>query len=162
MSNAKIEINAQGGKGSVTKGGFDVGFPFEGAMIVSGVVKGGSVRYAVNNWRLCPPEEHYRHALEHLMFVGFQAGETPDGETRKEHIAHAACRLLMLLSVMPDDYRFKWQNIPYPTPDTQQASGNMQACMGTALAAKIPTRLPGIGGLRPVNQPDPDPGFLLH
>lgn len=55
---------------------------------IAKVLEIGASRYAVNNWRLIPEEEHLNHALIHI--VAHIAGDTQD-----EHLDHALCRLMM-------------------------------------------------------------------
>ena len=57
-------------------------------MSIAKVLQYGADRYAPNNWRLIPQEEHINHALIHI--VAHLAGDTQD-----EHIDHALCRLMM-------------------------------------------------------------------
>lgn len=52
------------------------------------VLQYGASRYAPNNWRLIPQEEHINHALIHI--IAHLAGDTQD-----EHLDHALCRLMM-------------------------------------------------------------------
>ena len=55
---------------------------------IAKVLQEGASRYAPNNWRLIPQEEHINHALIHLL-----AAEM--GDTQDNHIDHALCRLMM-------------------------------------------------------------------
>jgi hypothetical protein len=55
---------------------------------IAKVLQYGASRYAPNNWRLIPQEEHINHALIHL--IAAVAGDTQD-----DHIDHAMCRLMM-------------------------------------------------------------------
>jgi hypothetical protein len=55
---------------------------------IAKVLQYGASRYAPNNWRLIPQEEHINHALIHI--VAHLAGDTQD-----EHLDHALCRLMM-------------------------------------------------------------------
>lgn len=57
-------------------------------MRIAKVLQYGASRYAPNNWRLIPQEEHINHALIHI--IAHLAGDTQD-----EHIDHALCRLMM-------------------------------------------------------------------
>ena len=57
-------------------------------MKIAKVLQYGASRYAPNNWRLIPQEEHINHALIHI--VAHLAGDRQD-----EHIDHALCRLMM-------------------------------------------------------------------
>lgn len=55
---------------------------------IATVLQYGASRYAPNNWRLIPQEEHINHALIHI--IAHLAGDTQD-----EHLDHALCRLMM-------------------------------------------------------------------
>lgn len=55
---------------------------------IAKVLQYGASRYAPNNWRLIPQEEHINHALIHI--IAHLAGDRQD-----EHIDHALCRLMM-------------------------------------------------------------------
>lgn len=58
---------------------------------IAKILQYGASRYAPNNWRLIPQEEHINHALIHI--VAHLAGDTQD-----DHINHALCRLMMAKS----------------------------------------------------------------
>lgn len=60
----------------------------EALVRIAKVLQEGASRYAPNNWRLIPQEEHINHALIHLL-----AAEM--GDTQDNHIDHALCRLMM-------------------------------------------------------------------
>ena len=60
----------------------------EQLMAIAKVLQYGASRYAPNNWRLIPQEEHINHALIHI--IAHLAGDTQD-----EHLDHALCRLMM-------------------------------------------------------------------
>lgn len=55
---------------------------------IAKILQYGADRYAPNNWRLIPEEEHINHALIHI--VAHIAGDKQD-----DHINHALCRLMM-------------------------------------------------------------------
>lgn len=63
---------------------------------ISKVLQEGQERYAPNNWRLIPQEEHINHALIHLF-----AAEL--GDTQDNHIDHALCRLMMAYATEPSE-----------------------------------------------------------
>lgn len=58
---------------------------------IAKILQYGANRYAPNNWRLIPEEEHINHALVHI--IAHLAGDTQD-----DHINHALCRLMMAMS----------------------------------------------------------------
>lgn len=55
---------------------------------IAKVLQEGAAKYAPNNWRLIPREEHINHALIHI--IAHLMGDTQD-----EHINHALARLMM-------------------------------------------------------------------
>ena len=55
---------------------------------IAKVLQYGAERYAVNNWRLIPQEEHINHALIHLIAAMM-------GDTQDDHINHCLTRLMM-------------------------------------------------------------------
>lgn len=62
--------------------------PIDRLLVIAKVLKEGSEKYEPNNWRLIPEEEHLNHALIHLS--AYLKGNKED-----DHIAHAACRIMM-------------------------------------------------------------------
>ena len=58
---------------------------------IAKVLQYGAGRYAPNNWRLIPEEEHINHALIHLMAA-------LEGDIQDDHLDHALCRLMMAIS----------------------------------------------------------------
>lgn len=58
---------------------------------IAKILQYGADKYAPNNWRLIPEEEHINHALVHI--IAHLAGDKQD-----EHINHALCRLMMAMS----------------------------------------------------------------
>ena len=52
------------------------------------VLKEGAERYAPNNWRLIPQEEHINHALIHCYAYAL-------GDRQDNHLEHCMCRLMM-------------------------------------------------------------------
>ena len=60
------------------------------------VLQYGAGRYAANNWRLIPQEEHINHALIHI--IAHLAGDTQD-----DHLDHALCRLMMAYATEPSE-----------------------------------------------------------
>jgi hypothetical protein len=65
-------------------------------MRIAKVLQYGASRYAPNNWRLIPQEEHINHALIHI--IAHLAGDTQD-----EHLDHALCRLMMAYATEKSD-----------------------------------------------------------
>lgn len=63
---------------------------------IAKILQYGADRYAPNNWRLIPEEEHINHALIHI--VAHIAGDRQD-----DHINHALCRLMMAYATKPSE-----------------------------------------------------------
>lgn len=57
-------------------------------MMIGKTLQYGATRYAPNNWRLIPQEEHINHALLHLLALY-------NGDTQDDHLSHALTRLMM-------------------------------------------------------------------
>ena len=57
-------------------------------MMIGKTLQYGVTRYAPNNWRLIPQEEHINHALLHLLALY-------SGDTQDDHLPHALTRLMM-------------------------------------------------------------------
>lgn len=57
-------------------------------MIIGKTLQYGATRYAPNNWRLIPQEEHVNHALLHLLALY-------SGDKQDDHLSHALTRLMM-------------------------------------------------------------------
>ena len=57
-------------------------------MMIGKTLQYGTTRYAPNNWRLIPQEEHVNHALLHLLALY-------SGDKQDDHLSHALTRLMM-------------------------------------------------------------------
>lgn len=57
-------------------------------MMIGKTLQYGATRYAPNNWRLIPQEEHINHALLHLLALY-------SGDEQDDHLSHALTRLMM-------------------------------------------------------------------
>lgn len=57
-------------------------------MMIGRTLQYGATRYAPNNWRLIPQEEHINHALLHLLALY-------SGDKQDDHLSHALTRLMM-------------------------------------------------------------------
>ena len=58
---------------------------------IATVLQYGASRYAPNNWRLIPQEQHINHALIHILAEIM-------GDTQDDHLDHALCRLMMAMA----------------------------------------------------------------
>jgi dATP/dGTP diphosphohydrolase len=96
---AETVVNAQGGAQAKLEGDPKL-IPAEALLALSEVVALGAKRYAPNNWRLIPMEDHISHALEHLFL--FMDGQTGD----EDHLKHALCRLAFAMGTRKE-HNFK-------------------------------------------------------
>lgn len=82
-----IVANEQGGKQSKTAYGFHL--CDTGAMLaLAETLQYGATRYARDNWRKIPSEEHFNHMLIH--WYAYISGDRSDN-----HLAHMFCRAMM-------------------------------------------------------------------
>lgn len=88
---APITTNEQGGRQSRVPYRCDL-LPARAVLDVAAVLSVGAEKYGPDNWRQITVNEHVNHALAHLF--ARQAGDDAD-----DHLAHAACRLLMALEM---------------------------------------------------------------
>lgn len=81
--------------------------PGEALLRLSAVCAEGAGRYAENNWRRIPFEDHLSHALEHLFLY-------MNGDRDEDHIGHALCRLAFAAATEgPEGHDFKaWRPLP--------------------------------------------------
>jgi hypothetical protein len=67
--------------------------PFDQALkVIAGVMRDGVATHPDNDWVRRTPEYHLERAEEHLRALR-------DGDQRQDHVAHAATRLLMALTL---------------------------------------------------------------
>lgn len=90
-TDAPIVENAQGGKQSASPYRVDL-LPPKATLAVSAVLAIGAKKYAKNNWKLIPIDDHLNHALVHAL--AYLAGDTSD-----DHMGHFACRAMMALEM---------------------------------------------------------------
>lgn len=88
---APVAVNGQGGKQSATQHRMDL-LPARATLAVAEVLKYGAEKYAPNNWRNIPLDDHINHMLIHAF--AHLAGDTQD-----DHLAHMGCRALMALEM---------------------------------------------------------------
>lgn len=67
-------------------------------LAVAAVQARGDAKYGPDNWRGIVVEDHLNHAMVHVL--AHQAGDT-----QEQHLAHAACRMLMALATSMADER---------------------------------------------------------
>jgi hypothetical protein len=87
----EIEVNAQGGKQS--KIGVSYQYTPKAYQYTGSVFYEGAKKYAPNNWKKIPVEEHLNHAIEHMF--KYMTGD----KSEKNHLANAATRALMALEL---------------------------------------------------------------
>ena len=91
---ALVVTNSLGGKGSDPIGYFHlIGYRF--LIRLARRMKHGAKKYAPNNWRMCPPEEHYDHLMAHCLAA-------LNGDTQDDHIGAIAARAMMLCESLED------------------------------------------------------------
>jgi len=67
--------------------------PFDQALaVIAGVMRDGVARHPDNDWMQRAVDYHVGRAVEHLRLL-------QDGEQLEDHLAHAATRLLMALTL---------------------------------------------------------------
>jgi len=86
---APTVFNEAGGGQSSTPYRCDL-LPPKALLATAKVLEEGARKYAPNNWRRIPREDHLNHLLVHVL--AFLAGDQSD-----EHLAHAACRILFAM-----------------------------------------------------------------
>lgn len=86
-----IVKNERGGSQSAVQYRCDL-LPARATLEVAGVLHHGAIKYGENNWRQIEVGDHINHALIHLYAL--LAGDKQD-----DHLAHAACRLLMAMEL---------------------------------------------------------------
>lgn len=74
----------------------DDNLQYKRILAVSKVLKEGAEKYAPNNWRLIPQEEHFRHALVH--YIAYLMGDTQD-----DHFEHFLTRIMMTIATTCSD-----------------------------------------------------------
>lgn len=101
-----LVVNEHGGAQSQLEGAPYL-IPAEALLRLSEVVSLGAKRYAQNNWRRIPFEDHISHALEHIFLL-------MNGDTNDDHLGHALCRLAFAVATEPPEgYDFKcWRALP--------------------------------------------------
>lgn len=84
----EIVTNKDGGKQSKSEYGFHL--MDDGAMLaLAEVLQIGATRYARDNWRKIPSEEHFNHMMVH--YYAWKSGDTSD-----DHLGHMFCRAMMV------------------------------------------------------------------
>ena len=84
---AEIVVNANGGRQSKTAYGFHLIDP-DAILALAEVLQYGASRYARDNWRKIPPEEHFNHMMIHAL--AYLKGDTQD-----DHLGHCFTRCMM-------------------------------------------------------------------
>lgn len=85
-----IVINEKGGKQSEVKYAFHL-IDTDFMLSLSEVLAYGAKRYARDNWRLIPAEEHFNHMMIH--YYAWLKGDKQD-----DHLGHFACRAMMFFA----------------------------------------------------------------
>ena len=85
---AEIVVNEKGGQQSKTEYGFHL-IDADAILALAQVLQYGASRYARDNWRKIPSEEHFNHMMIH--YYAWLKGDTQDN-----HLDHFMCRAMML------------------------------------------------------------------
>lgn len=85
---APIVTNEQGGMQSKTEYAFHL-IDTDAILALAEVLQIGANKYARDNWRNIPSEEHFNHMLIH--YYAWLKGDTSD-----DHLGHMFCRAMML------------------------------------------------------------------
>lgn len=85
---AEIVTNVNGGKQSKVAYGFHLIDP-DAILALAEVLQYGASRYARDNWRKIPSEEHFNHMMIH--YYAWLKGDTTD-----DHLGHFMCRAMMM------------------------------------------------------------------
>lgn len=110
---APTVVNDNGGAQSHIPYRFDL-FPAHATAEVAAVFAEGATKYARNNWKLIPENEHLNHVLTHIFAY-------MEGDRQDNHLAHAACRMLMALEMKDDSYDY---NEYEPLREKQSRTGS--------------------------------------
>lgn len=99
----EIEVGAAGGAGS--KIPWWELLDFRALDVIAGVLEHGAKKYARDNWRAVPTDEHIRHAVRHLYksLEAVQQYHEYLSEDTLNDLAHGACRAFMALAVFLQD-----------------------------------------------------------
>jgi hypothetical protein len=93
-----VEVNEHGAAQSALKRVPRL-VPAEAILRLAEVVGFGAAKYAENNWRKIPYEDHINHALEHLFLL-------MNDDKSDDHLGHALCRLAFAVAT-EKEYSFK-------------------------------------------------------
>lgn len=88
---APTVTNLAGGKQSQVLRDYTL-IPPDAIANVARVMYNGAQKYAKDNWRLIPCDDHINHALNHIYLH-------LAGNTNEDHLAHATTRMLMALEL---------------------------------------------------------------
>lgn len=88
---APVTTNEHGGQQSQIEGRFDL-IPPVAMFELAKIMEYGARRYAPNNWRKIPIDDHVNHGLSHLF--AYLAGDRQD-----DHLGHALARMAMAVEI---------------------------------------------------------------
>lgn len=89
---APMVVNEHGGKQSKLDYRCDL-LPAAATLHVANILHHGALKYAPDNWRKIPCEDHLNHAMVHIF--AHLAKNLED-----DHLGHAACRMMMALEML--------------------------------------------------------------
>lgn len=94
---AEIVTNENGGQQSKVEYAFHL-MDYEAMFALAHTLQVGETRYARDNWRKIPAEEHFNHMIIHA--IAYLSGDTQD-----DHLAHMFCRAMMMYATAKEEER---------------------------------------------------------
>jgi hypothetical protein len=85
---AEIVTNEQGGMQSKAEYAFHL-IDYDALLALAETLQIGASRYARDNWRKIPAEEHFNHMIIHA--IAYLKGDRQD-----DHLGHMFCRAMMM------------------------------------------------------------------
>jgi len=98
-ADAPIVTNDKGGKQAEAQYAFNL-IDREALLSLAEVLAQGAKKYARDNWRLIPAEEHFNHMMIHAMAA-------LEGDITDDHISHMFCRAMMFYATYQAENRVK-------------------------------------------------------
>ena len=101
---ADIVTNTEGGKQSKVEYGFHL-CDYGALFALAEVLQYGASRYARDNWRKIPAEEHFNHMMIHAL--AYLSGDKQD-----DHLGHMFCRAMMFYATAKAEEAKKGTSAP--------------------------------------------------
>lgn len=103
-ADAPIVTNAAGGQQSKSAYAFHM-MDYGALFALAKVLQYGAERYARDNWRKIPAEEHYNHMIIHSL--AWLSGDRQD-----DHLGHMFCRAMMFYATAADEEKAAMETDP--------------------------------------------------